>query len=121
MAREAIAHKVQGRGTGHIDAHGPAIVRATPVREVRFVGKSPSAFRYTNTHDGYGWYRGGESTLAVPEFLWDLMHENGSKAHNSYWLDFPTEEAAYAALSAAAILFANRTDLARARGRQADG
>ena len=110
-------------GSGRVDAHGPAIVRATPVRDVRFVGKEPSAYPVTLT-EYWGWFRGnrdGNEPMCVPVFLWELMLDEIGRVPAAHWLDFPTPEAAYAALSRAAILWANRTDLARAPGRQADG
>jgi uncharacterized protein (TIGR02996 family) len=94
-------------GTGRIGGHGPAIMRAQPVREVQLTDREPD-----HEEDNlWRWYAGYEAPDAIPRELARAMTP-AIRTHGAFALGneaaFPSKEAAQQALSAAALLWANR-------------
>lgn len=96
-------------GLGRLNARGPAIVSQQPVARV-VTDRVPQ--RYPITEPSlYGWFRGLRShnrdeLLSIPQFVWDAMKNEPVANVHVNWLDFPSEQAALAALSAALLRWA---------------
>ncbi len=107
-------------GSGRIDAHGPALVRAAPLEQVTLTDRSPG---WTSTHSSFpsvcGWQpavdpppaAGLHPTASIPLFLFDSIEGflTGLDTDNWYsrhWKFFCDHRLAHSALSAACLAWA---------------
>ncbi len=99
--------------TGRVGGHGPTLVQAQPLEEVRLTDRTPQNYHNNGGPALYGWYRGEripstDEPFNLPPVLWNILL--GSTVHlheqNGAWADFRTEDDANAALSAGLIAWA---------------
>lgn len=92
-------------GSGRTPGIGPRLAQAWPVVEVR-TEKVPQAYP-AEKPDEYGWcHRRPNEPFNIPQEIWELLEGGTRDGQHDAWIDYPTEPAARAALSAALIRWA---------------
>lgn len=89
---------------------GPAIVKLSPLMEVRLTDREPKSYRASGTRGMLGWFKQDLDHASWPDGetdvndLWPHLH-----GANEVYADFASKDAACASLSRACLIWARKT------------